>query len=145
MDSVENFLTATEEKKVVQAIHEAEKNTSGEIRVHIEKSSKGNALQRAQEVFNQLGMFKTKQRNGVLFYVATDTHQFAILGDEGIDKQVPKDFWQKETSLVINNFRKNKNCEGLCEGITLVGEKLKAFFPYQTDDVDELTNEISKG
>lgn len=145
MNSVESFLTTTEEQKVVKAIKEAERNTSGEIRVHIEKESHKLTLARAKEVFFELGMDQTKDRNAVLLYIATESHQFAILGDEGINKVVPANFWEKESEMITSYFAQKKNCEGLEKGIEKVGKKLKKYFPYQSDDVNELTNEISKG
>jgi uncharacterized membrane protein len=145
MNSVESFLTSTEEQKVVKAIKEAERDTSGEIRVHIEKISHKITFERAKEVFFELKMDQTKDRNAVLLYIATESHQFAILGDEGINKVVPVNFWEKETQMITSYFAQNKNCEALEKGIEKVGKKLKKFFPYKTDDINELTNEISKG
>ena len=145
MNSVEQFLTAQEEKTVVQAIQKAEKNTSGEIRVHIEETPNKPSIERAKEVFLQLNMDKTAQRNAVLFYIATETKQFAIVGDEEIDKKVTDNFWQEETKYITSLFKQNKNCKALEDGISMVGEKLKLYFPYQSGDKDELSNEISKG
>ena len=145
MHNVESFLTAVQEKNIVHAIQEAEKGTSGEIRVHIENKTKKPALVRAKEVFLSLKMDKTAQRNGILFYIATESRQFAIIGDEGIDQVIPKSFWDDEKALVTGLFAQNKNEEALVKGITKVGEKLKQFFPYQSDDVNELSDAISKG
>ena len=145
MSEVESFLTAQQEKNVIEAIKKAEKNTSGEIRIHIEKQSKKPTLARAKEVFLYLKMHQTKQRNGVLFYVDVHNKQFAILGDEGINKLVPANFWEKEQQLVTQFFAKKEFEKGLTEGILKVGEKLKEFFPYQSNDSNELSDEISKG
>jgi len=145
MNSVEAFLTSDEEKMVVESIKNAEKNTSGEVRVHIEKSTSKHPLERAQEVFYNLNMQNTKQRNGVLLYVATDTKQFAIIGDEGINKLVTESFWEFEKRLITHYFTIGKNAKALMDGIQLIGEKLKMYFPYEKDDTDELSNEISKG
>ncbi len=145
MSNIESFLTATQEQSVVQAIQEAEKGTSGEIRVHIENKTKKTSLARAKEVFLSLNMEQTTQRNGILFYIATESRQFAIIGDEGIDKVIPKNFWDDEKVLVTELFAQNKNEEALVKGITKVGKKLKQFFPYQSDDINELSNAISKG
>jgi len=141
---VEAFLTAAQEQLIVNAIREAEKNTSGEIRVDLEKSLQKEPMVRAQEVFYKLEMDKTKHRNGVLFYVAVDDHRFAILGDEGIDKVVPDDFWESIKDEVINEFSKGNFTEGLIKGILHTGEKLKQYFPYADDDKNELSDEISK-
>ena len=145
MNTVESFLTAIQEQSVVQAIQEAEKGTSGEIRVHIENRTKKTTLVRAKEVFLSLKMEQTTQRNGILFYIATESKQFAIVGDKGIDEVVPKDFWNDEKVLVTGLFAQNKNEEALVKGIAKVGEKLKHFFPYQSDDINELADAISKG
>jgi len=145
MNTVEAFLTAIEEQEIVQAIQAAEQNTSGEIRVHIEKTCEKPTLERAKEVFFDLKMNQTKDRNGILFYIATESHQFAILGDEGINNVVPANFWDEESKIITSYFAINKNSQALVEGIFLVGEKLKHFFPYQSEDTNELTNEISKG
>lgn len=145
MDLAESFLSAQEEHAVILAIQKAEKNTSGEIRVHIEKQSKKPTLERAKEVFLFLEIHQTKQRNGVLFYVDVHNKQFAILGDEGINKLVPANFWEKEQQLVTQFFAKKEFENGLTEGILKVGEKLKEFFPYKSNDSNELSDEISKG
>lgn len=141
---VEQFLTKTQEQEVIDAIREAEKNTSGEIRVHFEKSLNEDALKRAQEVFCQLEMDQTKFKNGVLFYVAVDDHQFAIIGDEGIDKMVPDDFWESIRDEVISEFVKGNHANGLVKGILHAGEKLKEYFPFGDKDENELSDEISK-
>jgi len=143
--NIESFLTASQEKNVVHAIQEAEKGTSGEIRVHIENHTKKPTLERAKEVFLSLEMEQTKLRNGVLLYVAVDSKQFAIIGDSGIDLLVPNDFWDTEKNLITGLFAQNKNEEALIKGITKVGEKLKRFFPYHSDDINELPDSISKG
>lgn len=141
---VEQFLTDQQEQEVINAIREAELNTSGEIRVHFEKSLDQDAIARAQEVFYQLEMDKTMYKNGVLFYVAVDDHQFAIIGDEGIDKKVPKDFWISIKDEVITEFVKGNHSKGLVLGILHAGEKLKEYFPYGDKDENELSDEISK-
>ena len=141
---VEQFLNDQQEQEVINAIRLAEKNTSGEIRVHFEKSLDQDALKRAQEVFFQLEMDKTMFKNGVLFYVAVDDHKFAIIGDEGIDKVVPNDFWESVRDEVITDFVKGDHSKGLVLGILHAGEKLKEYFPYGDKDENELSDEISK-
>ena len=145
MSKTEDFLTAEEEQEIVQAITIAEKNTSGEIRVHIENSSKKPPLERAKEVFLSLEMHNTEARNGVLFYIGVADKSFAILGDEGIDKKVEDDFWNITKDAVIMHFKNQKYKDGLVAGILSAGERLKTFFPYQENDTNELSNEISKG
>jgi uncharacterized membrane protein len=145
MAKTETFLSKEDEQEIVQAIVSAEKNTSGEVRVHIEKHSNKTPLERAQEVFFELHMNETKDRNGVLFYVCVTDKKFAIIGDEGIDKVVESDFWDCTKDIVISNFKEANFKNGLVEGILRAGERLKKYFPYQSDDVNELSNEISKG
>ena len=139
------FLTPSQEQTVVAAIKRAEKNTSGEVRVHIEKHTNKPPMERAKEVFYFLKMDQTKLKNGVLLYIATDSKKFAILGDEGIDTMVPKNFWDAEKELVVAHFSKGEFTQGLAKAIDKVGEKLKIFFPYQANDTNELFDKISKG
>lgn len=146
MSKVEDFLTKTEEQEVVQAICVAERNTSGEIRVHLEKTTTKSAINRAKEVFLELEMNKTKDANGVLIYVAVENKLFAICGDSGIDKVVPNDFWDKTKQVIANNFQRSQFKQGLIEGIIMAGEQLKTYFPFDGDtDTNELPNEISRG
>ena len=145
MSKTEDFLTSKEEEEIVEAIRIAEENTSGEIRVHMEEKSEKPPIERATEVFNTLKMYETGARNGVLFYVDVSNHKFAIIGDEGINKVVPADFWECTKDIVLTNFALKKNKKALVEGIERAGEQLKKYFPYQTDDTNELSNEISKG
>ncbi|WP_320815274.1 TPM domain-containing protein [Flavobacterium sp.] len=145
MSKTEDFLTPEEEQEIVQAIVVAEKNTSGEIRVHIEETSNKPPIERAKEVFSSLEMHKTEAKNGVLFYVGVANKGFAILGDEGINNVVESDFWDCTKDVVLENFKNKEFKKGLVEGILRAGEKLKHYFPYQSDDTNELSNEISKG
>ncbi|WP_372746849.1 TPM domain-containing protein [Lutibacter sp.] len=145
MSKVEDFLTATEEQAIVLAIKNAEKNTSGEIRVHIEKTTEKPPMERALEVFYALKMDATELKNGVLIYIAVESKKFAILGDEGINKLVPENFWETEKQIILTHFKNNEFTLGLVTAIEEVGNKLKQFFPYQSDDTNELSDEISKG
>lgn len=145
MSKVEDFLTKAEEQEIVSAIGIAEKNTSGEIRVHIEKQTSIAAIERAVEVFHQLQMEQTQDRNGVIIYVAVKSKQFAIYGDKGINEKVPSDFWDKTKDTIISHFKKGNFKQGLIDGILNAGEQLQKYFPYDEGDTDELSNEISKG
>ena len=140
-----DFFSSDEKKQILNAIKLAEKDSSGEIRVHIENKFDGDVLDRAAFIFAKLKMHKTELRNGVLFYLSLDSKQFAVIGDAGINKEVPEGFWDcvKETMLV--SFKEKKFAEGLEKGILLAGDKLKTFFPYHKDDVNELSDEISFG
>ena len=137
------FFSKEEQQKIVAAIKEAELNTSGEIRVHIENHCKEEVIERAAEVFYDLKMNQTAARNGILFYLAAKDHKFAIIGDEGINKNVEHDFWNDIKDEMVAMFKENKFAEGLIAGILKCGERLKEYFPYQSNDVNELSDEIS--
>jgi uncharacterized membrane protein len=145
MSKVEDFLTKEEELEIIEAIRNAENNTSGEIRVHLEKETTLKAIDRAVDVFNELKIYNTKDANGVLIYVAVKSKQFAICGDKGINNAVPSDFWESTKNSISTHFRNGNFKQGLVDGITMAGEQLKKYFPYQEDDTNELSNEISKG
>jgi len=140
-----NFFRVTEQNQIVEAIHQAEFATSGEIRVHIEEHCPGDPIDRAKEMFFSLKMNETEQQNGVLIYVALLDKKFAIVGDKGIHDIVHDSFWQTEKDLMKSYFVKSEYTEGLVRAIEKVGEKLKVNFPYQKDDTNELSNEISFG
>ncbi len=139
------FLSKEQKILVENAIKEAERNTSGEIRVHIETEIKGDVLDRAAYLFEYLSMHKTAQRNAVLFYLATKSRKFAILGDAGINAKVPADFWDQIKESMGAAFAQEKFAEGLSQAILTAGQQLKTHFPYLKDDVDELSNDISFG
>ena len=145
MSKVEDFLSQKEEQVVINAIKIAEKNTSGEIRVHLEKNTIKPPMERALEVFYALKMNETQLRNGVLIYVAVESKKFAILGDEGIDAKVSENFWDSEKELMLTHFKKAQFAKGMELAILEVGSRLQEFFPYQSDDTNELSDEISKG
>ena len=140
---VEEFLTAEEEQEIVEAIRLAELNTSGEIRVHLERTCKGEALERAKVLFHQLKMDNTKAENGVLIYVAVDAKKFAICGDRGINNVVPSDFWQSTKDLMQAAFKQGHFKSGLVNGIESAGKQLAEFFPWDEDDINELSDQIS--
>ena len=143
MSNAITILNREEDRRVVEAIKQAERNTSGEIKVHIENRCKGNVEERSLVVFNKLKLNETKLRNGVLIYLAVRDHKFAILGDEGINNVVGQGFWNDVKDLMLSHFKENRFAEGLEQGIQRCGEKLKTYFPYQSDDVNEIPDEIS--
>jgi uncharacterized membrane protein len=145
MSAASKLFSKAEKDSIVAAIKEAEINTSGEVRVHIESSFKGDVLDQAAFMFKKLGMLKTEQRNGVLFYLAVKNRAFAILGDAGINTKVPEDFWEDIKSKMLDEFKEGNMAQGLVKGIRMAGEKLKEHFPYQSDDVNELSDDISFG
>jgi uncharacterized membrane protein len=144
MSRVEDFLTTNEEQEIIQSILDAEKNTSGEIRVHLEAHTTKELLERAKEVFHLLKMDNTKEDNGVLIYVAVNDKKFCIYGDRGIDKVVPEKFWDSTRDTIESNFKEGKFKQGLIEGILKAGKELEKHFPWHHGDVNELSNEISK-
>ncbi len=138
------FFTEEQEKMIVSAVKEAELNTSGEIRVHLARRCPSDAYEKGVEVFSRLKMHQTKLRNGVLFFLATEDRKFAVIGDEGIHRVVPKDFWDTIRDMMVQNFKQGKFTEGLRESILKTGDQLRLYFPYQQDDVNELPDEISE-
>lgn len=143
--AAKDFFSKQEQEDIRQAIMNAELDTSGEIRVHIENTFTGDVLDRAAFVFKQLGMNKTELRNGVLIYLAVKNRRFAIIGDKGIHKVVPSHYWDDIKSDMLNHFRENRFTEGLMGAISATGRQLKQHFPHHRDDVNELSDEISFG
>ena len=140
-----NQFTERQKEAIQLAIAKAELNTSGEIRVHIDKQCKVDPLKRAIVIFEELKMYNTAQKNGILIYLSLNDNKLAIIGDSGINAVVPDDFWDNERDLMISFFKKGQFTEGLVEGIKMVGEQLKAAFPYLENDTNELSNEVSFG
>jgi uncharacterized membrane protein len=139
------FFDPEEQRRIVEEIRKAEDRTSGEIRVHLDCCAKEDVLEKAKQVFVKLGMAKTQQRNGVLIYLATDHKKFAILGDEGIHRVVPENYWETVKDIMQEKFRQGEISEGVCLGVREIGEKLKAYFPFEKGDVNELPDQISEG
>lgn len=140
-----NFFTKDQKEQIKQAIARAELNTSGEIRLHVENRCKIDVLDCAAGWFEKLKMHKTEKRNGVLFYLAVKDRKFAIIGDAGINAVTPENFWDDIKEAVLTHFSQDKFAEGLIRGIDMAGEQLKKHFPYQSDDKNELPDEISFG
>ena len=138
-----DFFTNEEGDKIVDAIRKAELQTSGEIRVHLEENCRQNTFRDAVTIFEKLGMKETKSRNGVLFLIVPERKEFSIYGDVGIHNVVPEGYWAEVIEVVQTHFRNRDFSSGICEGIKMVGEKLKTHFPYQSGDENELPNEIS--
>jgi uncharacterized membrane protein len=142
---VKDFFSGQEKEDIKQAIMNAELDTSGEIRVHIENTCSGDVMDRAAFIFKQLGMNKTELRNGVLIYLAVKNRRFAILGDSGIHKVVPENYWNDIKAKMLDHFRENRFTDGLIEAIASTGLHLKKHFPHHRDDVNELPDDISFG
>ncbi|MCX6287419.1 MAG: TPM domain-containing protein [Bacteroidetes bacterium] len=144
-NSARDFFSPEQQKAITKAIADAELQTSGEIRVHIENTLKGDVLDRASYLFRQLSMNKTHLRNGVLIYLAVRSRQFAIVGDKGIHKVVPENFWDGIKHRMQGYFRENDFSGGLIHAISTTGEQLKKHFPHLENDKNELSDDISFG
>jgi uncharacterized membrane protein len=143
MPDAKNFFTVAEKELILKAIKDGEKASSGEIRVHIENFCRENVLDRAAFIFDKLEIHKTAQRNGVLFYLAINDRKFAVIGDGGINAVVEEHFWEDVKQLLSEHFKRGEFAVGLSKGIERTGIKLKKHFPYQTEDVNELSDDIS--
>lgn len=140
---MKNFLSSSDKQEIVEAIIRAEKNTSGEIRVHIENNNRKSPIDRAQTVFSELGMDATQLQNGVLFFVCTKSKSLAIIGDKGINEKVDPDFWEGTKDAVLDKFKLGLFKQGLILGIEKAADQLQEFFPFENGNTNELTNDIS--
>lgn len=138
------FFTKNEESRIIQAIQKAEKTTSGELRIHLTKQIKKDPIREAIRIFKLLGMQKTKQRNGCLILIGLKNKKIVVIGDKGINDAVSDNFWGDVVDAMIEDFKKTNYVPGLVKGILMIGEKLKQYFPYAADDINELSDEISK-
>jgi uncharacterized membrane protein len=138
------FFNPEEQERITGEIRKAEEKTSGEIRVHLDCCAREDALDKAKKIFERLGMTRTEQRNGVLIYLATENRKFAILGDEGIHRVVPENYWEDVKDKMQAEFQKGRFLEGICLGVREIGEKLKTHFPVEENDRNELPNTISE-
>lgn len=137
------ILTEEEQKNIREAIESAERFTSGEIRICIEKKCTEDVLDRAANYFHKLEMDETKLRNGVLIYIAASDHKFAVIGDAGINRVVPESFWDDTKEAMLSHFKENRLAEGIIAGIRLAGKQLQTYFPYLEGDKNELPDDIS--
>jgi len=136
-----SIFSEKEQQLISEAVEVAERYTSGEIRICVEKTCNEPVLDRAFK----LGMDKTAQRNGVLIYIATEDHQFAIIGDAGINRMVPHDFWESTKEAMLKHFKNGDLASGIVTGVKLAGKQLQTYFLFLDGDVNELPNEISYG
>ena len=138
------FFSEKEKEQIVAAIRNLEYKTSAEIRVHIERrKSEMDVMAQARDAFERIGMTATNKRNGVLIFISSDTPDFAILGDELINKELPENFWDEIVRGMQAHFRENRFADGIVEAIMKTGESLKEYFPYHSDDQNELPDDIS--
>lgn len=143
--NVADFFNDEQKQQIRAAVERLELKTTGEIRLHVEGECKDDAYARALQIFHKLHMHKTRHRNAVLFYLAMNNNKFAIVGDEGIHKKVPENFWVTVKDHVITQFKQGKFAEGICEGIDMAGEMLHKHFPKNATDKNQLSDEISYG
>lgn len=140
-----SILNKTQEEALINAIRKAEAGSTGEIRIHIEKKCKGETLKRASEVFTQLKMENTAERNGVLLYLAWQSRDFAVIGDIGIHNKVGQEFWENIYQSTIVSFANQNFAEGLLKAVETCGEQLKHHFPVKNNNPNELSDEVSFG
>lgn len=131
-----------EKEQIAFAIEKAEHQTSGEIRVVVEKNCQTDVLEAAWSCFHQLHMHQTRLRNGVLIFIAYEAKKFAIIGDKGIHQLVPTDFWDHTKSIILEGFKRGEFAKGVIDGVNEAGVQLKKFFPRTHDDINELPNEV---
>ena len=137
------FFSYEQQEQLIQAIRNAEMNTSGEIRIHLEERSGEDPYKSAVKVFEKLNMHKTAQRNGVLFYLSTSDQKLSIIGDKGINEKVPAGFWDDIFQQMIRHFQQEQLLEGLIIGVSMAGEQLAIYFPFENNDKNELSDELS--
>jgi uncharacterized membrane protein len=141
--AVRRLLSEADERVVIEAIRAAEARTSGEIRVHVERWCGGEAIEAARRWFDRLGMRATRERNGILFYVAVDDRVFAVVGDDGIHAHVGPAFWEALRDILADGFRKGEPAAGLARAVTEAGSRLAVHFPRAGDDENELADTVS--
>ena len=139
------FFSPEIQAEIVKTIKQAEKNTSGEIRLFIEDLCKHDVLDRAAFMFEKMKMHKTKERNGVLFYLAMNDKKFAIIGDAGIHSKVGEKFWDEIKEKMKEKFSGGELVEGLCSGIQEAGDALGKHFPHNKNDKNELSDNVVLG
>lgn len=141
------FFTEEEKARLVSAIQQAEQRTSGEIRIFVESRCRFvDPVDRAKEIFLQLQMAKTQERNATLIYIAFDDHQLAVLGDEGIHQKVGQAYWEKEVTKMISEFKSEHIVEGISQVVYDIGEALQQHFPFdRSTDKNELPDDIVFG
>jgi uncharacterized membrane protein len=137
------FLERLDQPRIIAAIQNAERETSGEIRIHVQPKAVGGDIRTvAERTFERLGMTKTALRNGVLLFIATEDYRFVILGDKGINEKVPAGFWDEIAAKLTIRFKNEEFTDGIVEAVTAAGVQLGHYFPRAADDVNELSDTI---
>jgi uncharacterized membrane protein len=139
-----SFFSQLDNDRIVKAIADAESRSSGEVRVHVTHRKPEDLEARARRRFELLGMTKTAERNGVLFYIAPGLRRFQILGDAGIHEKCGADFWKTVAAEMEESFRREAFTEGILRGVQKVGEVLAAHFPRSPQDRNELPDTIDE-
>jgi len=143
--AADDFLTASEKKRVEAAITAAELRTSGELRLHLEDHIEDDVMDHAAFIFQELDMHRTRDRNGVLIYLSVVDRKVAVIGDTGINAVVGDGFWVDVVGMLKIHLAAGRRADGLCEAVHTIGEKLVRHFPTKSDDSNELPNTISIG
>ena len=143
--SAEELLAPEDLERVRAAIRAAEARTSGEIRVHLDDTIVDDVLDHAAFVFEELGMHRTKDRNGAMIYVSVSERRAAVIGDVGIHAKLPNGFWNDTLNVILEEFKAGRYCDGLCKGVEQLGGQLRAHFPHERSDLNELSDDISFG
>ena len=139
-------LSPEQEQRIAAAIEAAELLTSGEVRVHLNDTCKGDALKDAEKVFKRLRMDQTADRNGILFYIALESHKFAVVGDLGIHASVGQSFWEGIRDRMVTELKEGRWLEAIELGVAEAGRALAQYFPHLGNrDRNELSNEVSRG
>jgi len=145
IETAKKFYTDDEQNHIVQAIREWEKNSYGEIKIHLEDNCKGDAVEQGKKWFKKLGLANTEKKTGVLIYMAVKTHRFAVLGDSGIDLKVEPGFWESVVWIIEEHFKDQLYVEGVIEAIKMIGRTLEMHFPNPEDRKNEIPNDLSFG
>lgn len=138
-----DFIPSEGQRRIADAITDAERHTTGEICVHVTPRCRGDVMKRAVKTFNRLHLYTTKRRNAVLIFIAYDDRKLAILGDTGINNAVPQGFWDGEVEELTRYLKAGRPVDGLCAIIARMGERLSQYFPGERDDENELSNEVT--
>ncbi len=139
-----HFFSKLDSDRIVEAIAEAEKKSSGQVRVHVTHRKPENLEQRAERRFEKLGMTRTAHRNGVLIYIAPKLRRFRILGDTGVHEKCGDEFWKETAAEMEEHFRRGEFTEGVVKGVQKAGDLLALHFPLAASDVNELPDEVTE-
>ena len=140
---VKAFLSEDDLDAVARAVAAAEKQTSAEVRVHLDHACPGDALPRAIKVFERLGMHKTPERHGVLVYISVTDRKLAVIGDKGIHERVGEAYWRELVDAVRDRMRGERPRDGLVHAVSELGAVLGRHFPRRPDDTNTLSDAVS--